>query len=323
MSVISRSGIASGQIIKSEHFLRVIKALDGTDITDIIVTGSLTANSVTGSFTGSFKGDGSQLTGITGEWDGTHVGNASITGSLTVTNGITGSLSGSATNATSASYALTASYALNGGGGSAFPYTGSAIISGSLVVTGSFNGLTIGIGKGNIVSNTAIGYLAFNSNTTGVNNIALGTYPLYYNTIGTNNIALGSSALYYNTTGARNIALGTRALFNTSGSGNIAQGFRAGYNALSSSSYNIYLGNEAGPSSSTLENNKLYIASGSGTPLIGGDFASGSVTINNILTLNRRTTTPALPIEGMIIASGSAGSSVLYYYNGTSWNALF
>lgn len=38
----------------------------------------------------------------------------------------------------SSSYALTASFALNaGGGGSSFPYTGSAIISGSLEVTGS------------------------------------------------------------------------------------------------------------------------------------------------------------------------------------------
>jgi hypothetical protein len=37
----------------------------------------------------------------------------------------------------SSSYALTASFALNGGGGSSFPFTGSAIISGSLSVTGS------------------------------------------------------------------------------------------------------------------------------------------------------------------------------------------
>lgn len=46
----------------------------------------------------------------------------------------------SASVATSASYALTASFALNGGGGgTTFPYTGSAIISGSLEVIGSTN----------------------------------------------------------------------------------------------------------------------------------------------------------------------------------------
>jgi hypothetical protein len=75
-------------------------------------------------------------------------GEAIISGSLNVTNGITGSLLGTssfANNATSASYALTASFALNGGGGSPFPFTGSAQITGSLVVTGSLdvtNGIT-------------------------------------------------------------------------------------------------------------------------------------------------------------------------------------
>lgn len=49
---------------------------------------------------------------------------------------------------------------------------------------------------------------------------------------------------------------------------------------------------------------------------------SGSTRLNDILILQRRTTTPT-PVEGMIIASGSAGASILYYYNGTSWNALF
>ena len=49
---------------------------------------------------------------------------------------------------------------------------------------------------------------------------------------------------------------------------------------------------------------------------------TGSVSISDILTLTRRTTTPT-PVEGMIIASGSAGASILYYYNGTTWNALF
>ena len=46
-------------------------------------------------------------------------------------------------------------------------------------------------------------------------------------------------------------------------------------------------------------------------------------TISSILTLNRRETSPDSPLEGMIMASGSAGSSKLYYYDGNSWNALF
>jgi hypothetical protein len=101
-------------------------------------------------------------------------GDVVISGSLTITGGITGSISGSAisasfaSNATSASYALTSSFSLNvpvtasyannansasfattasnaltasylSGYVSPFPFTGSAIISGSLEVTGSAN----------------------------------------------------------------------------------------------------------------------------------------------------------------------------------------
>ena len=58
-------------------------------------------------------------------------GNSNITGSLTVSAGITGSLLGTASYA---SQALSASYA------PVFPYTGSATISGSLRVTGTVIG---------------------------------------------------------------------------------------------------------------------------------------------------------------------------------------
>ena len=69
-----------------------------------------------------------------------------VTGSIDITGGkLLGTASFAETasvllgSITSASYALTASYALNGGGGggTAFPYTGSAEITGSLTVTGS------------------------------------------------------------------------------------------------------------------------------------------------------------------------------------------
>lgn len=56
-------------------------------------------------------------------------GSLIVTGSLNVSDGITGSLLGSS------SYAITASYALNGGGGGGFPYDGLALVTGSLVVT--------------------------------------------------------------------------------------------------------------------------------------------------------------------------------------------
>ena len=59
---------------------------------------------------------------------------------------------------------------------------------------------------------------------------------------------------------------------------------------------------------------------------VGGEFGvsctSGSTTANAILQLTRRTTNPTPAVEGMVIASGSAGSSKLYYFNGSTWNAL-
>jgi hypothetical protein len=80
-----------------------------------------------------------------------YIGDVIITGSLQVTNGITGSLLGSSSYAINA---LTASFALNGGGGggAAFPFTGSAVITGSLSITGSVNG---SVGALSISSNTA------------------------------------------------------------------------------------------------------------------------------------------------------------------------
>ena len=76
MATISKIGITDGSSIQAEHITRIINSLDGTATTDIIATGS---------FTGSFTGNGSGLTGVIGEWDGTLNGNAQITGSLTVT----------------------------------------------------------------------------------------------------------------------------------------------------------------------------------------------------------------------------------------------
>jgi hypothetical protein len=81
-----------------------------------------------GSFSGSFEGDGSDITGITAEWDGSHFGDASITGSLTISGSgvnlnVLGDISASAVSAStyygdgsqltgidSSSYASTASY---------------------------------------------------------------------------------------------------------------------------------------------------------------------------------------------------------------------
>ena len=99
---------------------------------DSQITGSLSVtNAVTASFfTGSYRGDGSQLTGIEGF---PFTGSAGITGSLTVVGPV------NATTFTGDGSQLT--------GIEGFPFTGSAKITGSLEVTGSVSATSF-IGNG-------------------------------------------------------------------------------------------------------------------------------------------------------------------------------
>lgn len=57
MAYISKSGIQVGSIIKSDHVLRIINALDGTDEKDLSVMGTVSATYL--------AGNGSQITNVT------------------------------------------------------------------------------------------------------------------------------------------------------------------------------------------------------------------------------------------------------------------
>jgi len=76
----------SAFVVESEAQFKDSINIDLASNQQLIVSGGRvdlrTALGVSGSFSGSFVGDGSGLTGITAEWDGSHLGNASITGSL-------------------------------------------------------------------------------------------------------------------------------------------------------------------------------------------------------------------------------------------------
>jgi hypothetical protein len=91
-------------------------------------------------------------------------------------------------------------------------------------------------------ANTAIGYYALTSNTTGRENTASGTAALGNNTTGNDNTANGHAAMNSNTTGLQNTASGSTALnHNTTGSNNTAIGFQALY-ANTSASQNTATG---------------------------------------------------------------------------------
>ena len=156
----------------------------------------------------------------------------------------------------------------------------------------SINSLTIGRGKNDVASNTALGDHALHTNTTGAANTAVGLNTLYYVTTGSNNTAIGNRALqgttggnntavgafalftnnagndntavgylslYYNQTGNNNTAVGRYALVgNTTGSKNIGIGYTAG-DAITTGSNNTIIGDVAG---TTTLSDTVIIAAG-------------------------------------------------------------
>ena len=111
-NTLSKTGITTGNTVKTGHVTQSVDAFTGTEAYNITISGSLTL------------GSGTSMAG---------------TASYAVTS-LSSSHASFANTSTSASYAISASYALNGGGGEdTFPFTGSAIISGSLTVIGDLN----------------------------------------------------------------------------------------------------------------------------------------------------------------------------------------
>jgi hypothetical protein len=117
--------------------------------------------------------------------------------------------------------------------------------------TVSINGVPVGLGKGNISSNIAIGSNALLLNTTGPNNLAVGINTLLSNSTGSGNLAIGTSSSLSNTTGGNNISIGTNALYsNTTGNYNLAIGFNAaryladGSTANATGANSVFLGAE-------------------------------------------------------------------------------
>jgi hypothetical protein len=110
---------------------------------------------------------------------------------------------------------------------SGVPYTGAT----QAVDLGAYdmkvNGVTIGIGSGNLsaTSNTAIGVNALLNNTSGSYNTAIGNSSLKSNTSGIWNVAIGNNALLNITTGQQNTAIGSASQGSSNGNSNTSVGF--------------------------------------------------------------------------------------------------
>jgi hypothetical protein len=118
----------------------------------------------------------------------------------------------------------------------------------------SINSVRVGLGVGSVGTNTVVGVIAMNNNTTGAKNTAIGYAALSGNTTGGNNTVVGYQALLGNTTGANNTAVGTQALLgNTTGANNTAVGQLAGYN-ITTGSRNVVIGSDGAASTATISN---------------------------------------------------------------------
>lgn len=118
------------------------------------------------------------------------------------------------------------------------------------------------------------------------------------------NTVMGFQAGRHHNTGDNNTFIGNSAgRENTAGSGNVFLGSFAGFYETGS--------------------NKLYIAnSDTETPLIYGDFDTGTVEINDALRLRPRSGPPSDPQAGTMYMDSSLGNK-LRVYDGSAWHDLW
>ena len=131
----------------------------------------------------------------------------------------------------------------------------TSLISANGTADISVNGVVVGRGAGNSITNNAIGGSALRFNTTGTANTAVGT-ALYSNTSGAQQTGVGYSALAMATTGSDNTAVGSGALTsvvttsdNTAVGGNAATAVTGGQNTA--------IGSNSGSTATTGSNNTL------------------------------------------------------------------
>jgi len=148
-------------------------------------------------------------------------------------------------------------------------------------------------------NNTAIGYQAAYSVTSGYALTAIGQEAMRLNTSGLNNTAIGLQALYSNTTSSDCTAVGQGALYASTGSQNTAVGRLALYNN-NTASYNTAVGYQA-----------LYTNTASGSLTAVGYKAGYACTGNESVFIGY--------LAGQSVSSGSAnvlvGPYAGYYQN--------
>ena len=173
----------------------------------------------------------------------------------------------------------------------------------------AFYGINSGFNNTTAHYNTFIGGLAGSSNTTGAMNTFLGMNSGWANTTGDRNTFAGVMSGYSTTEGDFNIFIGDRAGYsNEIGVNNTYIGAQSGFNNITGNR-NIFIGSYSGFEETGSD--KLYIHNtGTGTPLIGGDFFSRLLDINGRLHVKRLVNLGASSVNHVaIIENTSTGTS--------------
>jgi len=202
----------------------------------------------------------------------------------------------------------------------------------------------------NIQNTISIGEQAARS-ITGNNNVVLGHTALWYQGNGSTNITNASNGVYIGTEvrgfdnsdsnsivigyqtsgqGANTVVIGNNSIVRTVLKGNIGVGFTP-TSDVAQVSASIHI---TGSSTARLleidsptTNNILFITGsgrvgiGTGIPTSTLDI-SGSATISNLLTLTPQDPLPSSPPTGALAVSSSIPPKI-YFYDGTTWNALY
>ena len=244
----------SAFVVESEAQFKDSVNIDLATNRQLIVSGGRVdlrnALGVSGSFSGSFEGDGSGLTnipatGITG-LNLSQIASGSATASISPNGGFNINTNITASGNVSSSAASTASFGTYLGDGSQlsgisstpFPFVGDAVITGSLTITGSFNAFKLN------ANNVVLGPDAGTSlNAGGLNNVILGNSAASNLTTGDNNVIIGTNAGDGVGTGGSNVAIGRNAGFSALGNRSVLVGDQAG---TQGGTDNVFLGYQAG-----------------------------------------------------------------------------
>jgi hypothetical protein len=177
--------------------------------------------------------------------------------------------------------------------------------------TGALQNLPVPSGE---QGNTAAGYSALFSDTTGGANTAVGANALFFNTTGRYNSAFGRYTLYSNVSGDSNVGLGSEALFyNVSGSDNVAVGMYAMLHTASGSR-NTAVGSHALEKNTTTDNTALGFLAMQLNSTGTGNTATGTTALLQNDVGNRNTATGMQTLYGNVNGNNNTA---------TGYNALY